>query len=360
MSKRVKTKTIKTVQPYTWEYNGVYVDEPTDLQVFIYNEERYIEKTAQSFEDILPLLQSVNENDMVWFNIHGLNDPAIFPKIAAFFDVPLSTLNEVLIISRRSRVETQEGLLFFNLKTTVSQLFEDKIEIIPISFIIKDNLLLSFQDKKNALFEHIRERIRTKVGSVRRKQEDFLLYLLLEAITENTFLSLDEIEDKVDIILNDTKKSHNIAILNAIQYQSNNLNEMKRAMLPLKDVVFNIRNININEEVKFLDPVNQVYFNRMYHKVLEILDQIDYDIKQLDNASNYYFSMQSHRMNNIMKVLTIVSVIFMPLTFIVGVYGMNFDVMPELRYKYGYYTVMIVMFLLVVIMVYYFKRKRWF
>lgn len=358
--KRLKVKRGKTVQPYTWLYNGEYVNEKTDIQIFLYEEEEYYEETVGSADRIEPILHKVKPDEMVWFNIHGLNQPDIFPELLKLFYLPAGILNEVLTISRRSRIETQDGIIFFNAKTTIPYLIEDRVEIIPISFIVKDNLLMSFQDKKNALFEHIRERIRTKTGSVRRKKEDYLLYLMLDAILENFFLTLDEIEDKIDDITSSTKLSHKIVVLVDIQTCIDNLSVIKRAVLPLKDVLFNIKNVHIEENNKFLDPANQIYFDRAYHKVLEILDQIDYDTRQLDSASSYFFSMQSHRMNMIMKVLTIVSVIFMPLTFIVGVYGMNFEYMPEIGYKYSYFIVWAVMLFLVIGMVYYFKRKHWF
>lgn len=358
--KRSKVKRIPTVQPYSWHYIGEHVHEKTDLQVFIYNEKSYIEETIKDINELESVLKKAGPDDMVWFNIHGLNQPEIFPELMRLFHLPASILNEVFIITKRSRIESQDGLIFFNSKTTIPHLINRNVEIIPISFIVKDNLLLSFQDKRNALFEHLRERIRTKTGALRRKKEDYLLYMMLDAILENFFLTLDEIEDQIDHIVNETKNARNISVLTDIQVHSANLSELKRAVMPLKDVLFNIKNIRFEENEKFLELDNQIYFDRAYHKVLEILDQIDYDISEIDSASSYFFSMQSHRMNMIMKLLTIVSVIFMPLTFIVGVYGMNFKNMPELEYKDGYYIVMGVMLVLVLAMIYYFRRKHWF
>ena len=130
--------------------------------------------------------------------------------------------------------------------------------------------------------------------------------------------------------------------------------------MPFRDALFNLKSIHDDDDYDGIEKNNYTFFARLHQKSLEILEQIEYDMNSLDSASNFYFSTQSHRMNEIMKLLTAVSVIFMPLTFVVGVYGMNFDVMPELRWKYGYLGVWFAMLMLVVMMVYYFKKKKWF
>lgn len=358
--KRLKYKNIKNVQPYNWEYQGVYTNEPTDIQFFLYDIDSYFEKTILDIKELDPLLSKCKPTEMLWLNIHGFNEPTLFPELAKIFSVPLSTINEVLSFNRRTRMEEQENLLFFNLKGTTPELVNGKIEIIPISFIIKDNVLLSFQEKRNNFFEHIRERIRTKTGNVRKKKEDYLMFLMLEAIMENFYEILSDIEDEIEIIVIGAKTKYNANLLQIIKSHTENLSDLKRAIAPLRDVLFTINNSSFSEEYQFLEESNHIYFDRLHHKTLELIDQIDYDLNQLDNASSFHFSMQSHRMNEIMKVLTIVSVIFMPLTFIVGVYGMNFENMPELKMHNGYYTVLWSMLLLVLIMIAYFKWRKWF
>lgn len=358
--KRVKFNKVKKLQPFNWEYTGNYPNEPTDIKIFIYNEDTYLEQDCKNSIQIKQFLSKSIANEMVWFNLHGLNEINLFPELGQIFNIPQNTLHEVLSFSRRTRWEEQDGIMFFNLKATFPKLVNDKIQIIPISFILKDDILFSFQEKRNELFDHIRERIRTKTGNVRRKKEDYLLYLMLEAIMENYFLTLDDIEDNVEAVLTAAKTAKNPSILEKIQYNSDNLNDLKRALNPIRDVLFSLKNSSVSEEFSFLEENNQIYFNRLHHKSLEVIDQIDYDLNQLNNGASYFFSMQSHRMNEIMKVLTIVSVIFMPLTFIVGIYGMNFINMPELNSKNGYFITLTVMFFLAILMVLYFKYKKWF
>lgn len=358
--KRIKFNKVKKLQPYNWDYNGNYKYELTDIELFIYDEDSFFEQKSKDLNHIEDRINKVKPDEMIWFNLHGFNDVEIFPEISKQFSISLSTLNQVLSFSRRTRWEEQDGVMFFNLKATFPKLVDDKIQIISISFVIKENQLFSFQEKKNNLFEHIRERIRTKTGNVRKKKEDYLLYLMLDAIMENYFLTLDNIEDDVEKVILEAKTARNPIVLEKLQSNSENLNDLKRALIPIRDVLFSFKNSSLSEEFSFLEESNQVYFSRLHHKSLEIIDQIDYDLNQLNNASSFFFSMQSHRMNEIMKVLTVVSVIFMPLTFIVGIYGMNFKNMPELNYENGYYIVLIGMLILAVLMALYFKYKKWF
>jgi magnesium transporter len=135
---------------------------------------------------------------------------------------------------------------------------------------------------------------------------------------------------------------------------------LKRSILPLRDALYNLKSEQDNQAFNSIEPANYTFFTRLHQKAIEILEQIEYDLNTLDSASSFYFSSQSHRMNEIMKVLTVVSVIFMPLTFIVGVYGMNFKHMPELDNPYGYYVVIGFMAVLAIGMAWYFKYKKWF
>ena len=135
---------------------------------------------------------------------------------------------------------------------------------------------------------------------------------------------------------------------------------MKRAIIPLRDSLYEIKNIKDDNVFNEIEAENFTFFSRLHQKSLELLEQIESDMGSLESASNFFFSAQTHKMNDIMKTLTVISVIFIPLTFIVGVYGMNFDHMPELRYEYGYFMVIGFMFLVVLGMIVYFKRRRWF
>ncbi|MDP2162372.1 MAG: magnesium/cobalt transporter CorA, partial [Flavobacterium sp.] len=229
-----------------------------------------------------------------------------------------------------------------------------------ISFLLKGNLLVSFQEKRGDFFSHIRERIKTNSGIVCKKNNDFLLYLMLDAVMENFYITIEKFEDSIELLQTEAKTIENQDVLVRIEKSREELNYLKRSLIPLRDSLYNLKSIQDDDDYSGIEKSNFTFFARLHQKSLELLDQIDYDMNSLESASSFYFSAQSHRMNEIMKTLTIVSVVFIPLTFIVGVYGMNFENMPELAYKNGYFVTLGVMFVLVLGMIYYFKRKKWF
>ena len=236
----------------------------------------------------------------------------------------------------------------------------DNITVEQISFLIKDGVLISFQEKRSDFFTHIRERLRTHSGIVRTKKADYLLYILLDAIMENFYITLENEEDKVEELINLSKQSADPIILEKIEKHRDNFNFLKRSIIPLRESLYNIKSIKDDNVFNAIESENFSFFARLHQKSLELLEQIESDMGSLESASNFFFSAQTHKMNEIMKTLTIVSAIFIPLTFIVGVYGMNFENMPELRREYGYHTVMAIMFLIGIGMIVYFKKRRWF
>jgi magnesium transporter len=177
---------------------------------------------------------------------------------------------------------------------------------------------------------------------------------------ENFYITLENEEDKVEALIDLTKQSTDPIILEKIEKHRDNFNFLKRAIIPLRDSLYEIKSIKDDDVFNGIEAENFTFFARLHQKSLELLEQIESDMSSLHSASNYYFSAQSHKMNEIMKTLTVVSAIFIPLTFIVGVYGMNFKYMPELEYENGYYTVVGMMVLMVFGMLFYFKKRHWF
>lgn len=360
--RRAKYKKTTKLQPNTLEYNGLFPDVPISMQLFIYNEDTYVEYNDLSLAEVKGILDNAPTNAIKWFNLHGLHDIELLNKIGEFFSIENYIMAEILNFSRRTRVEEVEDVMFFSLKAILPfQLEGGGIEIEQISFILKDNVLLSFQEKKGNFFNVIRERIRTKVGQVRKRDSSYLLYLLMDSLTDSFFTTLDWIEDKVETVLLDAKTSYQKSILVQIEEYTQELQDIKRAIIPFREVLHNlILQHDRRESECIISKSSMLFFGRLQYKANEILDQIEYNLNKLDSATNYFFSAQSNRMNEIMKVLTIVSVIFIPLTFIVGVYGMNFDNMPELKSVNGYYYTMAVMLIIVFVMLAYFKWKKWF
>ena len=331
------------------------------MQLFVYNEEGFEEYPKVGFDRIEKELQDeLQKNDVKWLNVHGLHQVELIKKTGDLLGLEPYVVSDVLNVSKRSKMEELDQMLFFSIKSILPGEDDQHVHVEQISFVLKDNLLVSFQEKKSAFFTHIRERIKTHSGIVRKKQNDYLLYLLLDAVMENFYITLEYYEEAIEKLLAKAKTSDDPKVLIEIEHNRENLNFLKRSILPLRDALSNLKSEQDDDAFGIIDEANFTFFTRLYQKAIEILEQIEYDINTLDSASNFYFSSQSHRMNEIMKVLTVVSVIFMPLTFIVGVYGMNFKHMPELDYTYGYYVVVGVMLVVAVAMAWYFKRKKWF
>lgn len=355
--RKIKYKKGRKVLPHNLEYTGIHKSTDSEIQLFVYDDLSLIE--FQEF-DVANLHRSIDTQKINWLNVHGLNNIDLLKTVGNYFEIDNFILADVLNTTKRTKLEELHDLLFFNIKSLLPSRDSDNISVEQISFLIKENVLISFQEKRSDFFTHIRERIRTHSGIVRTKNADYLLYIMLDAVMENFYITIENEEDKIEELINLTKNDVNPIILEKIEKHRDNFNFLKRSIIPLRDSLYDIKSIKDDNVFNAIDPQNFTFFARLHQKSMELLEQIESDMISLESASNFYFSTQNHKMNEVMKTLTIVSAIFIPLTFIVGVYGMNFENMPELGYQYGYHTVIVLMFFIVIGMIFYFKRRRWF
>ena len=355
--RKIKYKKGKRLQPYSLEYTGLHRNKEIEMQLFVYDD-----SSVNEFENgtINNLEKHIDYKKTNWLNIHGLSDIDLLKDVANYFKIDNFMLSDILNTTRRTKLEEEKDVLFFNIKSMLPSETTDDIRVEQISFLLKKGILISFQEKRSDFFTHIRERIRTNSGIVRTRKSDYLLYILLDAIIGNFYITIENEEDKIEDLINLTKNSADPIILERIEKHRDNFNFLKRSIIPLRDSLYDIKSIKEDNVFNEIDSDNFSFFSRLHQKCLELLEQIESDMGSLESASNFFFAAQTHKMNEIMKTLTIISVIFIPLTFIVGVYGMNFDVMPELRYQNGYYVVIGFMFLIVIGMIFYFKRRNWF
>ncbi len=355
--RKIRYKKGRKVQPSILEYTGIHKKLQTEMQLFVYDDTDLTEYPDFNIDEFP---ETLNLKKINWLNIHGLNDIELIKSIGTFLDVDNFILGDILNTTRRTKLDELHDVLFFNIKSLLPTENSDNISVEQISFLIKEGVLVSFQEKRSDFFAHIRERIRTHSGIVRTKKADYLLYLLLDAIMENFYITIEAEEDKVELLISLSKTSANPSILVQIEKHRDNFNFLKRSIIPLRDSLYSIKSIKDDDVFNAIAPENFSFFARLHQKSLELLDQIDDDMITLESASNFFFSSQNHRMNEVMKILTVISAIFIPLTFIVGVYGMNFEYMPELKNPNGYFIVIGFMFSIVIGMVYYFKKRNWF
>ena len=355
--RKIKYKKGKKVQPSLLEYTGIHKSIKTEMQLFVYDTENLEEFNHINTQD---LNRCTNFNKVNWLNIHGLNDIHVMQDIGRHFSVDNFMLGDILNTIKRTKLDEYQDILFFNIKSLLPVEDSNKISVEQISFLLKKGILISFQEKRSDFFVHIRERIRTHSGIVREKKADYLLYLLLDSVMENFYITIESEEDRVEELINLSKTSTDPSVLEQVERHRDNYNFLKRSIIPLRDSLYAIKSIKEDEVFNEIDDKNFTFFDRLHQKSLELLEQIEYDLATLNSVSNFYFSTQSHKMNEVMKTLTVVSVFFMPLTFIVGVYGMNFENMPELKWEYGYFLIIGLMFLLFLGMALYFKKQKWF
>lgn len=355
--RKIKYKKGRKVKPTILEYTGIHKQVKSEMQLFVYDTD---DLTEYAEFDVTQLHQCLESSKVNWLNVHGLNDIELIKSIGNYLDVDQFMLGDILNTTKRTKLDEHHDVLFFNIKSLLPIENTANISVEQISFLLKDGILVSFQEKRSDFFTHIRERIRTHSGIVRDKKADYLLYLLLDAVIENFYFTIENEEDRVEELINLSKSSTKPQVLEQIEQHRDNFNFLKRSIIPLRDSLYSIKSIKDDNVFNAIEHENYSFFSRLHQKCLELLEQIEYDLISLDSASNFYFSSQNQKLNEVMKTLTVVSVFFMPLTFIVGVYGMNFDNMPELHWKYGYFYILGFMFLLLLGMIFYFKKRKWY
>ena len=355
--RKIKYKKGRKVHSGVLEYTGSHKATPTEIQLFVYDAKDVIE--IQQL-DVSEIQNAIDISKVNWVNVHGLNESDKIVAIGEIFGADHLIISDILNTTKRTKLEEYHDILFFNVKSLLPIKDSDALGYEQISFLLKDNVLLSFQEKRSDFFTHIRERLRTNSGVVRSKKSDFLLYLLLDAIIENFYISIESEEDRVDEIIDLSKSSTKPEVLELIEKHRDNFNFLKRSIIPLRDSLYSIKSMKDDDVFNDIQHENYSFFSRLHQKCLELLEQIESDLIALESASNYFFSAQNHKMNEVMKSLTVVSMFFLPLTFIVGVYGMNFKHFPELEWENGYFIIWGIMIIVVVFMFVYFKLKKWF
>jgi magnesium transporter len=323
---------------------------------------QYDEKEYSMYQDlpITELIANIKLNHVNWINLDGLHEKSIVQKIADHFCLH-SLLVEDITSDHQPKAEEYDDFLFLTLKM-LYRIDEGKIDYEQISFVLGKDYLLSFQEKEGDLFGLLRDRIRLDQGRVRKKKADYLLYRVVDIIVDNYYNVLDAIGEQIETIEDEIYKNSTETQFKNIQQLKKELIFLRKALYPLRDAMSKI----LKDESGFIDPVNLRYYADVYDHVVHLIDSLDTYKDLTSGLMDIYINTLNTRMNEVIKVLTVISTIFMPLTFIVGVYGMNFHTdksvwnMPELDSPYGYPIVMGFMLLIVIAMIRYFKFKKWF
>ncbi len=348
-----KRKTHRVSNPHDIEFIGKqYLDKPA-IQLFVYDSETYEED--RNFK--VPNSGFVGSQEKTsWLNIHGVHDVSLIKKIGSSIKMPRFIVQDIIDTNQRTKLQELDNYLFFSVKS-ILPVSDLDFDIEHISFILGHQVLYSFQEKKGDHFEHVRVRIREHNGLVREKGPDFLLFLLVEGILENYFTTVEQLEETVKDTANPLKASAaDPSIINRIEAYKRKLQMIRKNIFAMKEALQSIEKTS----TAIIKPEQQKYFYDLKNSCLYLVEEVESMELRLDSAENLYFSMQGHRMNQVMTTLTIMAAIFIPLTFVAGIYGMNFENMPELGWEWGYFMVLGVMLLIGIILLIIFKRRKWF
>ncbi|HEX5170806.1 MAG TPA: magnesium/cobalt transporter CorA [Cyclobacteriaceae bacterium] len=321
------------------------------LELISYDRNNYERHDSLPIEEICKKLKPDEVN---WINVDGLDDLSIIEKIQSYFNLH-SLLVEDVVDDQRPKAEDYGDYLFFTLKM-LYQIKGGDIDYEQISFVLGNNYLISFQEKEGDLFDGFRERIRLDQGRVRKKKTDYLLYRLIDIIVDSYYNVLDHISDQIDEIEENLHNDSSAKNFQKIQRLKKELIYLRRAVHPLRDAL----SVIMKAENGFIEEGNEHFFSDVYDHVIHVTDALDTYKDLISGLMDLHINTLNTRLNEVMKVLTVISTIFIPLTFIVGVYGMNFRFMPELEWRFGYYIIWGIMLLIVASMIWYFKFKKWF
>ena len=298
----------------------------------------------------------IDKDHTCWLNFHGLTERDNIELLCDNVGLDTLCVDNIFSETKRAKVEEYDDYMFFSIKSALPSENEEELIISDqITFVLSHDYLISFQEKSSDYFTQIRNRITKNKGLIRKKSTDFLLFRMLEAIIDNYFNVIETISEKINEIDQKIHISDDKFIIAEIELEKRKLIELRKIAIPMRDITVQLE----NAETPFIHDNNEHYFVNLKFLCESVLEEIDANKQILDGMVNLYYAAQGQRMNEIMKILTVVSAIFIPLTFIAGVYGMNFLNMPELKYTYGYYTVVGVMFLIGLILLIFFWRRGW-
>lgn len=354
MSKRSKN-TIKSIgqAPGTLIYTG---DKPlNDVTVTIieYSAKEYRKYIAKNLEECLACKLT---REVSWINIDGVHNIDIIKSIGEQYDLHPLLLEDVLDTQIRPKIEFFEQYIFIVLKMLRYNNTTLEVDAEQVSMVLGSGYVISLQeDREGDVFDPVRARLESPGGRTRRSDADFLLYSLVDTVVDNYFLVLEKIGERVEVLEDEITNNPSDNTLKSLYKLKQELIFIRKAVWPLREVISSLE----REESAMIRKETRKYIRDAYDHTIQVIDSTESYRDSISSLLDIYLSSMSNRTNDVVKVLTIISTIFMPLTFIAGVYGMNFEYMPELKWKYSYFVVLGLMLLSALAMLLWFRRKKW-
>lgn len=333
-------------------YTGHKQEKNLNIDYFSFDNLALNQGTLHNTEDVLNL---VNDKHKLWTNLNGLNHTKSIEDLCNQLNIHALSIADVVHVGQRPKVEEHEDYIFVLLKMLQYD-GDGNLTSEQISFVLGNKFLLTFQEAEGDVFEGVRERLQVTPSRIRSFNLDYLLYALIDAIVDHYYLVIEILGHKVEALEDHLFEGSSEAdITSQIQELKREVLRIRRSVFPLREVINRLE----KSDHRLIEKQTTTYYRDVYEHIIQIIENIDINREMIWGLMDMHMTAISNRMNEVMKVLTIIATIFIPLTFIAGIYGMNFEYMPELQYHNAYFILLAVMFVLVILMLRYFKRKKW-
>ncbi len=341
------------LSPYALVFRGQKKTEKIALQLIDFDKDNVREVEIQSFDQIK---KYKSPDTISWLNVDGLHNVGLMEQIADLFQIEQNVLSDVMNPSLRPKIQELENGIFVTIKMLQNKEDNEQLTIENLSLILVENAIISFQEEEGDVFDPVRERLRKHRNKIRTSGTDYLMFALLDVVVDNYIYIIGELGDKIETLEEKTTNDLDKDLLDSINFYKRELNFLRKNIKPAKEMILNLAKL----ESEFMHEENRVHFKELQDNINEASELSDSYREILYDLLNIYHTTMSTKLNDIMRVLTVFSVIFIPLTFIVGVYGTNFINIPELHWYYGYFIMWGVMVLVTLGMLWFFRRKKWF
>ncbi len=353
MSKLFGRRSLKAgLPPGTLMHVGAEKLEKVKITVLDYDEQHFEEKETESIDDCAPFR---DKPTVTWINIDGIHSVDIIQKVGDRFGIHPLVLEDILHTGQRPKIEDFGDYVYVVLNMLYRGNDESEIEAEQVSMLLTESLVITFQEKEGDVFDPVRQRIKQNKGRIRKMGADYLAYSLIDAIVDYYFVVLEKFGEHIELLEEELLTEPAARTLPEIHDLKRGVLFLRKSVWPLREVISRLE----RGESALFKKNTLIYLRDVYDHTIQIIDTIETSRDLLSGMLDTYLSITSNRMNEVMKVLTIIATIFIPLTFVAGIYGMNFRYMPELEHRWAYPGVLIVMFGIGIVMLSYFRRKKW-
>lgn len=339
--------------PGTLIHVGEQTMEQAQIKIIDYDETNLQEKEAKTIEECFPFKEAPT---ITWVNIDGLHEVEIIDKIGKHFEIHPLILEDIVHTGQRPKIEDFDEYIYVVLKMLHYNDATDDIQDEQFSLILGKNFVITFQERIGDVFDQVRERIRTSKVRIRKSKSDYLAYAMIDAVVDNYFIILEKLGEKIEDLEDELLSDPTPQTLNDIHQIKRKLITLRKSVWPIREVISSLER---GDSKLFAESTN-IFMRDVYDHTIQVIDTVETYRDMVAGMLDTYLSSVSNKMNEVMKVLTIIATIFIPLTFIAGVYGMNFEYMPELKWHWSYPFIWSIMIIIGVGMIFYFRRKKWF